>query len=588
MQNVLMNKDGSVPHVQRVWSLNPDQDDPVSSHIKEEQEERCTSQKEEANFTMLSFMLLPIKNETNKEKPQVLQLHQNQVVFRDTVAMKTESDGVESRRAEPVCNSDPSELNCTVDMHKWSLNLDQKEREPSHIKEQQEQLRISQEEALQRLDSTKLSFSPTPLKSETDNEEHHISWFYFGGPQPESNENASGSNKHMNEDSNDSVDSDFWKETRERQSGLKAMKNNEASVSDMDYKTDKTLTCAHCGKGFLTESSLLSHRACHSAEKLYSCLVCGAGFASEEYLELHKTMHLGENHHQCLGESSRLLQCRRKKKKQVETGHSEDCGPPKPASSDCKCMIEASEDGNKYQLDSLKNQAFVNMKFNTRRRTFSCIVCDKTFGHRSHFKTHMRIHTGEKPFSCSECGKRFGNQGNQYKHMRSHTEEKPFRCSECGKSFGFKNILKTHMRIHTGEKPFRCSVCSKLFIHRSSLTYHMRGHTNEKCFSCSVCKKHFRQSGSVAVHMRLHTGDRPHRCLICSKSFIVKRSLTEHMSVHTGEKLYNCSLCGKGFTHKQNFTMHARVHTGEKKFRCRLCGKGFNRKCRFKNHTCLG
>ena len=34
------------------------------------------------------------------------------------------------------------------------------------------------------------------------------------------------------------------------------------------------------------------------------------------------------------------------------------------------------------------------------KRTFSCDICNKTFGHRGHLKDHMLVHTGDKPFQC--------------------------------------------------------------------------------------------------------------------------------------------------------------------------------------------
>ncbi|XP_039648953.1 midasin-like isoform X3 [Perca fluviatilis] len=61
----------------------------------------------------------------------------------------------------------------------WSSSLDQEDPKPPHIKEEQEELRISQdEEQLQgpeEADITKFPFTPVPVKSEDDEDKHQFS-----------------------------------------------------------------------------------------------------------------------------------------------------------------------------------------------------------------------------------------------------------------------------------------------------------------------------------------------------------------------------------------------------------------------------
>ncbi|KAM9364856.1 uncharacterized protein KZ484_011041 [Pholidichthys leucotaenia] len=266
--------------------------------------------------------------------------------------------------------------------------------------------------------------------------------------------------------------------------------------------------------------------------------------------------------------------------------------------------VKWSDNGKDYNNESQKNYPTVEKSHvcNTCGKRFSlscslaihervhtgekffCETCGHSFKYHGAFKAHIRVHTGEKPFSCGTCGKSFNQLGNLKTHMRIHTGEKPFSCETCGQSFNQRGYMKTHMRIHTGEKPFSCETCGQNFNHRGYLKTHMRIHTGEKPFSCETCGQSFNQRGYLKTHMRIHTGERPFSCETCGQSFNQRGYLKTHMRIHTGEKPFSCETCGHSFNQRGALKTHMRIHTGEKPFSCETCGQRFNHRGALKTH----
>ncbi|KAM6922866.1 uncharacterized protein PEZ65_011172 [Lycodopsis pacificus] len=265
------------------------------------------------------------------------------------------------------------------EQQEWSSSLDQEDPEPSHIKEEQEELCTSQEgEQLQGLEEADVKFSFTPVKSEDEEEEAQSSQLHqrqtkqmgteadgedCGGPEPDRNLDP---DRHPEPDTDektgDSSDTD-GKKTREPQSGLNYVKADEVSVSDSRCSAgEKHFRCSECEKTFGKSQNLKIHMRTHTGEKPFSCSVCKKSFNMRSYLQTHMRTHTGE-------------------------------------------------------------------------KPFSCSVCKKSFNQHSTLQTHMRTHTGEKPFSCSVCKKSFNHRSTLQNHMTTHTGEKPFSCSVCKKSF---------------------------------------------------------------------------------------------------------------------------------------------------------
>ncbi|XP_031135717.1 gastrula zinc finger protein XlCGF57.1-like isoform X4 [Sander lucioperca] len=371
--------------------------------------------------------------------------------------------------------------------------IKQEDTKPPRIKEEQEELWISQEgEQLQGLEEAdiKFPFTSVPVKSEDDEEKAQSSQLHesqteenreaertgadgedCGGPEPARNSDPDSplqpATHEKTADSSETDDSGDWEEP---QSGLNSLQNNEEPGSDVEPlqkrtgvpKKVKQFCCSLCGKRFSRKYALTTHMRLHSEGKHLTCSVCKAIFSHSSTLAVHMRTHTGEKPFSCSVCSKRFA-----------------------------------------QLPTLKQHLTVH----TGEKPFSCSVCTKVFAHHSTLRQHLTVHTGEKSFSCSVCRKKFARHSNLTRHLTVHTGEKSFSCSVCDKRFTDYSNLKQHLTVHTGEKPFSCSVCTKVFAHHSNLKQHLTVHTGEKSFSCSVCRQKFSRHSNLTRHLTVHSGE---------------------------------------------------------------------------------
>ncbi|XP_014009209.2 zinc finger and SCAN domain-containing protein 22-like [Salmo salar] len=381
----------------------------------------------------------------------------------------------------------PEQQHCEQE---WSPSLGQENPELPQIKEEQEELRTSQEEEqLQGLEAD-IKFTPSCVKSECDQEDPLQP---FTSPQTQTVENRESETKQVDL-------TPFVTVTH-----LKGLyipcdppdKHNGASSQSSAVSSDPVGLNSNLpldpSSSLNPNPSMGQHRFKPSTtlRKTHHCRDCGEMFALKVDLQRHLTLS-----------KKRLSECRFCRKRFNST-----------------CKLKA------------------HVRFCQSGKLCTCPVCGKTFKLKGVLSRHIRIHTGEKQFKCGDCGKRFNRKEHLTVHMVTHTGEKPFSCDACGKSFGQKGSLKKHTLTHTGEKLFSCDDCGKRFNRKEHLTIHMVTHTGEKPFSCDDCGKSFSHKGSLKKHTLTHTGEKPFSCDDCGKRFNQKSNLLTHVKkIHKGGK----------------------------------------------------
>ncbi|RVE67151.1 hypothetical protein OJAV_G00114160 [Oryzias javanicus] len=184
--------------------------------------------------------------------------------------------------------------------------------EDLQIKEEQEETDISEIRLKTEDDDDEEKPQPSRLQAEADGgtpefsdadtddsncwkaEKRKVQSDSESDPNPFSFSDRNGSERPQPE-SDDSADSDFWKDNRKPQSNSLKHETSEAGAK---YVTDlKPYSCTQCSKAFRYSSYLKIHMRQHTER--YFCSVCGHKSTSSSNLKVHVRTHTGEKPFSC-------------------------------------------------------------------------------------------------------------------------------------------------------------------------------------------------------------------------------------------------------------------------------------------------
>ncbi|XP_014007657.2 zinc finger protein 239-like [Salmo salar] len=242
----------------------------------------------------------------------------------------------------------PENQNCEQD---WSPSLEQEDPEPTQIKEEQQELRLSQEDPPQpshlylnqTVDDGERNALPIiiteEIKTEPDVEGYRV-------PQPTSDQPLS-----VHPDCSAAVEKPY----QCKQCGNSFTRKGHLTIHSRTHTGENPYQCKLCGKRFNQKSNLTIHTRVHTGENPYECKQCGKMFNQKGHLTVHSRIHTGERPYQC-----------------------KDCD----------------------KAFNQKIELTLHMRAHTGERPYICPVCKKGYIALSYLRLHQRVHKGEKSYQC--------------------------------------------------------------------------------------------------------------------------------------------------------------------------------------------
>ncbi|KAM9342559.1 uncharacterized protein KZ484_015304 isoform 2-T2 [Pholidichthys leucotaenia] len=466
--NSVLDQEGPGPP----W-VKEEQQEPELPQVKEEQEELCISQKGEQLVVKLeadTFMLTLIseENQQSETEPNSEQLFFHNCALTeiqdkegswhiDSGSTKEEEEEPRPKKrqlkrrshsnseddsltSKALCENEtdfPQQPDYQEEVlaaqQLWNQNrisvLEQEESETPQVKEEEEELFISQrgEELVMKLEADTFMVTPISNENEQTEAEPNSEQLLFHNPAVTEIQDV---------DRSQLVDSGLTKEEEEPKH--RQLKTRNHSTSDDDFLTSKTFF------GNKTDALQL-----HDSKE-------------EEVLIVQQLWNKERNSNldQEIQDGAQV-----KEEEHYTSQEEQDFGLKQV--TDSFIVSPTDEDGDNSEqflshisptTESQDQRACKNINRGTiehkepkkslHRNRSDCNNVD----YSSILKNQYNTDTGEKSVKCSENDKDFRNEPQMKQH---HIVDKPHVCGTCGKKFSWRSTLAIHERIHTGNS--RCS-----------------------------------------------------------------------------------------------------------------------------------
>ncbi|XP_041665964.1 zinc finger protein 182-like [Cheilinus undulatus] len=246
----------------------------------------------------------------------------------------------------------------------------QENTEPPCIKEELEEVQISPPDATLNLVSVKTEDDeekPQTSQPHQKHDEEMETVFGCKGLSESGSFSVSAHPEVKTEDSCDTDDSDFWKETRRPDPGSNSA--NKTSVcsdgkdsgSESDFWEERKKKLPSDSNSVKNDVSSSDEKS-HTQKKTHSCATCGKSFDAVRYLNNHMRSH----------QERKAFIC-------------PVCG--------LKCLF--------------KSRLRMHMLTHSGEKPFSCPVCGKRYAQKAGMNAHLETHSEEKKHRCDVCGLNF-------------------------------------------------------------------------------------------------------------------------------------------------------------------------------------
>jgi hypothetical protein len=354
-------------------------------------------------------------------------------------------------------------------------------------------------------------------------------------------------------------------------SDLKEKEEKEFTWSADALKPVSRVECNVCGKMFLTEELLSSHKRWHRQQN--HCRECGKTFLWQFQLSLHQHEQHGikeegdeEEAARCLGGGPPERVCEGDSvggsggvdDEHSEVGDGSDLEPFKDESD-----VEGSTSGNDDIEDDFTYSEFETSKSESgsvgaigdvvaEGRT--CKICNKTFRNKTALSMHSSVHTGFS-YICTICGKGYKLEMRYKQHLaNAHglqqlESENHHSCEYCEKRYKTAMSKREHMlAAHPGKKNFKCNICCKSYHSFTKKQRHMiKSHPAWALFMCQVCRSTYNTSKALMQHIQEQHGSRAAQPVVPRKPAfqrMLKRYVTEPLPCPPPVKQHVTSLQG--------------------------------------------